>query len=470
MNWEEFQEAIRKADQQYRGFPDFTIWSELEFDRDKWERNAQLLNEDSLPNGELREKAYEISTRFAAIDTGALERLYETDRGSTYSIATQTGEWERETEKKGEEFKPFLESQLRGYALARDFSVDTPLNAAWIRQLHTEICRPQKTYKVRTQNGLQEHELPLGEYKKYSNHVEKPNGTLLPFCPVSRTAQEMKRLIEELQSETFRLAHPVVQASFIHYGITVVHPFADGNGRVARALASVFAYRALQVPVLILAEERDDYLQSLELADNGNFGAFAEFILERIIDGVRTAYEWLRTQETPSIQQLTEEVSNLYKTRGGYSHPHVDDAGYRLLGLVLQELGAKLSAIQQVENQLSFNLGQCDARSDTEDELRLPIAPGDNAISVRIQTNAPAAATIERLLRVEVPRDSDKHDDVVIRCLKRPQVFTARISELIPKETSALKNRVQLFVQRLLQIDLNDLLPPAKKDLGKRGY
>jgi Fic family protein len=55
-----------------------------------------------------------------------------------------------------------------------------------------------------------------------------------------------------------------------HYAFVAIHPFADGNGRVARALASVFTYRAYSVPVLILAESRNDYLTNLEAADRSN--------------------------------------------------------------------------------------------------------------------------------------------------------------------------------------------------------
>ncbi len=34
---------------------------------------------------------------------------------------------------------------------------------------------------------------------------------------------------------------------------SLFHPFADGNGRVARALASVFTYRAISMPIMILS-------------------------------------------------------------------------------------------------------------------------------------------------------------------------------------------------------------------------
>ena len=49
----------------------------------------------------------------------------------------------------------------------------------------------------------------------------------------------------------------------------LVHPFEDGNGRVARALASLVMIKAGYLPVLIRKAGRSDYLAALERADAG---------------------------------------------------------------------------------------------------------------------------------------------------------------------------------------------------------
>jgi Fic family protein len=38
-------------------------------------------------------------------------------------------------------------------------------------------------------------------------------------------------------------SHPAVKAAWIHVGTAAIHPFRDGNGRVARVLASLAMYR-----------------------------------------------------------------------------------------------------------------------------------------------------------------------------------------------------------------------------------
>lgn len=70
------------------------------------------------------------------------------------------------------------------------------------------------------------------------------------YAPVAEAQPEMARLIREIRSGSFTEAHPVMQAAFAHYAFVCIHPFPDGNGRVARALASVFLYRSPGVPLL----------------------------------------------------------------------------------------------------------------------------------------------------------------------------------------------------------------------------
>jgi Fic family protein len=63
------------------------------------------------------------------------------------------------------------------------------------------------------------------------------DGTIHAYAPVEVTGPEMHRLINELQTTEFEEADYVLQASYAHYALVSIDPFADGNGRVARALA-----------------------------------------------------------------------------------------------------------------------------------------------------------------------------------------------------------------------------------------
>ena len=65
------------------------------------------------------------------------------------------------------------------------------------------------------------------------------DGTIYHVAPNEKfTRQELERLVayanDELKDSSF--VHPVLKAILIHFWIGYLHPFADGNGRLARAL------------------------------------------------------------------------------------------------------------------------------------------------------------------------------------------------------------------------------------------
>jgi len=111
----------------------------------------------------------------------------------------------------------------------------------------------------------------------------------------------------------------------------VVHPFADGNGRVARELASVYLYRAYSVPLLVLVESKEIYLRTLELADEGRPQAFVGFIQEQVLDELELAADELRRPRTSETRAKVDELAALLSTLGGLTHADVDAATARLL-------------------------------------------------------------------------------------------------------------------------------------------
>jgi hypothetical protein len=64
--------------------------------------------------------------------------------------------------------------------------------------------------------------------------------------------------------------HYVVEAAWLHHRFTQIHPFQDGNGRVARALASLVCIRGRGFPLVVMRDQKIDYIQALEQADRGD--------------------------------------------------------------------------------------------------------------------------------------------------------------------------------------------------------
>lgn len=70
---------------------------------------------------------------------------------------------------------------------------------------------------------------------------------------------ELKRLSSGTLSET----KAIDAYAHLHLGFVHVHPFWDGNGRLARLLANVPVLRAVHLPVMIDVKDRKRYLNAL---------------------------------------------------------------------------------------------------------------------------------------------------------------------------------------------------------------
>jgi Fic family protein len=282
------------VDALYRPFADFAGWGRLGADhRDLWNRfSIELEQQKQAATAAQLERAVMVAVRAAAIDTGAIEGLYRVDRGFTMTVALQTLVWQQALAERGEGVRELFEAQLAGYELAIDaVTGQTPMSEAWLRSLHERICAPQRTYPVRTEIGVQEQPLPKGRYKEHPNHVRLADGTYHAYAPVADTAPEMHRFFEQLRTAAFEEAHPVEQAAYAHHALTAVHPFADGNGRVARALASVYLYKRHSIPLVVFADQRQIYFDVLARAEDGDTCPWIAFVADRGIDTIELMVE-----------------------------------------------------------------------------------------------------------------------------------------------------------------------------------
>ena len=74
--------------------------------------------------------------------------------------------------------------------------------------------------------------------------------------------------------------HPLLVAAWLHHAFSQIHPFQDGNGRVARALLNWHLVRENYLSVVVSRDDRSEYIDVLEAADGGNLGAFIDFLVQ----------------------------------------------------------------------------------------------------------------------------------------------------------------------------------------------
>jgi len=324
----------------YRPFPTFEQFARADFDVATFDRATQRLRDakqatDPAAIAEIIARA----TRMAAADTGAIENLYQVDRGFTFSVAADAAAWDTIHQLKGEAVTRVINDALTAYDYVLDLATGSrPITEAWIRQLHEVLCASQDTYTVITPQGPQEQALPKGVYKTQPNNpLTLASGVVHAYAPVADTSGEMARLVAELSSDRFADSHPVLQAAYAHYAFVCVHPFADGNGRVSRALASAFLYREPGVPLVIFADQKPAYLDALEAADSGQIDAFIRFVGDRAFDTVRMVTDDLGLAAVAKdAPELNSRVTGSLTGRGGFAHTDIDLMAARLTDEVVQ--------------------------------------------------------------------------------------------------------------------------------------
>src|SRR2546422_6083130 len=82
--------------------------------------------------------------------------------------------------------------------------------------------------------------------------------------------------------------HPVVKAALAQWWMASIHPFRDGNGRVARLVMNFVLLRDGYPFTILIAQERAQYYDALAAADGGNRLHFCDFIASSALRTARS--------------------------------------------------------------------------------------------------------------------------------------------------------------------------------------
>ena len=118
-----------------------------------------------------------------------------------------------------------------------------------------------------------------GDAGRYRDIRVLITGSQYPVAAPDRVQEEMERLFAWVRKERDGY-HPVEFAAQLHKRFVFIHPFKDGNGRVARLLMNLALIQDGYLPAVVPPILRGDYVSLLERAHRDD-GDFIEFIAER---------------------------------------------------------------------------------------------------------------------------------------------------------------------------------------------
>lgn len=108
-------------------------------------------------------------------------------------------------------------------------------------------------------------------------------GTNYNFPLPDELNTKMQEFVSSLSQMKQKL-HPVEYAAMVHVLFVNIHPFIDGNGRVARLLMNLALLQAGYNITVIPPVVRADYIRALQDANNNNFEPFINFISEMVYE------------------------------------------------------------------------------------------------------------------------------------------------------------------------------------------
>lgn len=126
-----------------------------------------------------------------------------------------------------------------------------------------------------------------GVFRKGNEGVFSGSECIFVAPPPQMVSTLMEDLFSWLKQSEGKI-HPLIMAAVFHYEFVFIHPFSDGNGRMARLWHSVILYRWRNVFEYIPLESQIEKFQT-EYYDaiakchvNGNSDLFIEFMLDMI--------------------------------------------------------------------------------------------------------------------------------------------------------------------------------------------
>jgi Fic family protein len=188
-------------------------------------------------------------------------------------------------------------------------------------------------YRIRTGAWRDDSSGPMqvvsGGLGRERVHFQAPDAARLPA--------EMSRFIQWFETESDQ--DPLLQAAIAHLWFVTVHPFDDGNGRIARALTDLKlsrmdggTVRFYSLSAGILAE-RKDYYRILELTQGGS-------------TEITLWLEWFLGCMDRSLGRAEESVTAAMRRHAfwhRHAHTNLNDRQRKLLALLLDGFDGKLT-------------------------------------------------------------------------------------------------------------------------------
>ena len=163
------------------------------------------------------------------------------------------------------------------------------------------------------------------------------------YMNYSKVPAKLAELCERLNSERAKSSTMSVdelyQLTFdAHYNLVTIHPWADGNGRMARLVMNMLQFEFGLIPTKILKEDKEEYIKALvSTREDDNLGIFRGFMTSMMEQN-------LQNEIATYLNSIEVEESREKTSKGGDKPTKSRD---KVIALLSED--GKLSAVALAE-------------------------------------------------------------------------------------------------------------------------
>ena len=194
---------------------------------------------------------------------------------------------------------------------------DIPLTQNFIRTLHRTLLREDYTVYRSLPGGVQtSYTVHAGQYKTRPNSVITRYGDRFEYASPEETPALMANLVDWYnQAEQEGVLSPAELAIVFHYRYIRIHPFEDGNGRIARMMVNYILARHGYPMIVVRSRSKKEYLEALHRADLKVGSAPADGANASLKD-IRPFHKYMNSLMTEEIENdvlfVTEKSNNVW--------------------------------------------------------------------------------------------------------------------------------------------------------------
>lgn len=179
-----------------------------------------------------------------------------------------------------------------------------PLTQNFIRTLHRTLLRENYTVYRTLPGGVQtSYTIHAGQYKTRPNSVITRYGDRFEYASPEETPALMTDLVDWYnKAEQEGTYSPIELAILFHYRYIRIHPFEDGNGRIARLLMNYILARHEYPMIVVRSRLKNHYLEALHEADL--------IVGTTPTDGANASLKKIRPFHKYMLKLITKEIEN----------------------------------------------------------------------------------------------------------------------------------------------------------------